>query len=610
MNLAATMSLATGGFTNPLAGARAALGNFTASLASAISPLAVFTAGLAGMAAAGGVAFKAVSAAADQETLTAKLTVVTKNAQVATSVLAELNKFSDITPFEPEPIMKAGVALLGAKFAAADLKGLLGDLGDLASAGMGDMSENLNEVVNAMGRMKSGQFGEAFEMLRRFSISSQDLMAKGLTFDKGGQFVGSAEQAITAVRSVIKDRFGGTMEVMSQTTQGLFSTLKGNLTAMFRELGTPLLGPIRDALQSMLTMSDGLKVKAGEWGKEIASVVQIGVGIFKNGEMGNAVGLSLKIGMGEGVNFIMREMTGIAAALQEALGQGMAVLMSGDLWGFIGASLKAAFSGLEVVLLTIFQNAIAALQAGVENVMATVTGKDPRRDAARAQQNGAQEEVGMFGKAMNREYEKNGFSDKYRELWDLKGKKENERDSYANMASGKATVADRADAILKSGELGEVKSEYAQKAGEELVKAKESLRALLSSGLVDGGKIKGAYSDAKAGAGDAVNTSGYRNALAELISDVDAKTKKLHKILTDNVPSTPAKASDEALPDGTRKASSLMEGDRLSKIGLFIGGGGPANEHARRTAENTTKLVSLFQKKQGPRPATGFTAWA
>lgn len=36
-----------------------------------------------------------------------------------------------------------------------------------------------------------------------------------------------------------------------------------------------------------------------------------------------------------------------------------------------------------------------------------------------------------------------------------------------------------------------------------------------------------------------------------------------------------------------------MEGDRLAKIGLFVGAGGPANEHARKTAENTSKIVNL-----------------
>jgi hypothetical protein len=40
-----------------------------------------------------------------------------------------------------------------------------------------------------------------------------------------------------------------------------------------------------------------------------------------------------------------------------------------------------------------------------------------------------------------------------------------------------------------------------------------------------------------------------------------------------------------------------MEGDRLAKIGLFVGsGGGPANEHARRTADNTARIGGLMQR--------------
>ena len=35
-----------------------------------------------------------------------------------------------------------------------------------------------------------------------------------------------------------------------------------------------------------------------------------------------------------------------------------------------------------------------------------------------------------------------------------------------------------------------------------------------------------------------------------------------------------------------------MDADRLAKIGGFVGGGGPANDHARRTAEGISTIVT------------------
>lgn len=56
MNLSATMSLATGGFTNPLAGAQETFGRFVAALSSGPAPLTVLTAGMAAIGVAAGFA--------------------------------------------------------------------------------------------------------------------------------------------------------------------------------------------------------------------------------------------------------------------------------------------------------------------------------------------------------------------------------------------------------------------------------------------------------------------------------------------------------------------------------------------------------------------------
>jgi len=61
---------------------------------------------------------------------------------------------------------------------------------------------------------------------------------------------------------------------------------------------------------------------------------------------------------------------------------------------------------------------------------------------------------------------------------------------------------------------------------------------------------------------------------------------------------------------GATKAPKI-EGDRLAKIGLFIGSGGPSLDYARRTAENTQQMVRAIRdlKSSGRIPATADAVW-
>jgi hypothetical protein len=64
--------------------------------------------------------------------------------------------------------------------------------------------------------------------------------------------------------------------------------------------------------------------------------------------------------------------------------------------------------------------------------------------------------------------------------------------------------------------------------------------------------------------------------------------------------STPGKKkfslSDIHGDSGSSKEGKHEESDRLAKIGLFVGGAGPANDHARRTADATVALHALLKQ--------------
>lgn len=71
-------------------------------------------------------------------------------------------------------------------------------------------------MASAFTRIKAGDFGEAFERLRDFGIARKDLEAEGLTFDKDGQYVGTVEAAMKAVRAIVQRDFGGMMDEQIQ----------------------------------------------------------------------------------------------------------------------------------------------------------------------------------------------------------------------------------------------------------------------------------------------------------------------------------------------------------------------------------------------------------
>jgi len=187
-----------------------------------------------------------------RETAELSFKVLLKDAGRAKELMHDLADFSARTPFESGPVIEGGRLLVAYGVEASKVKEILTDLGDTAAA----MGADISEVARAFGRLKAGDFGEAFERFRDFGISREDLMAKGLEFDKGGQFLGSAEKAMEAVRAVMKEKFGGTMEELSQTLTGRLSTLWDSINAGLGDAVGPAFDSIKEFLPTLIGLVD------------------------------------------------------------------------------------------------------------------------------------------------------------------------------------------------------------------------------------------------------------------------------------------------------------------------------------------------------------------
>lgn len=206
------------------------------------------------LAAAGGFALKL---SGDLEKAALSFQVLTKDAGAALALQKELVKFSAETPFEFADVQTGAKQLLAYGFAVGDVTKYLKTAGDLAAG----MDVNITEVTSSLGRLKSGNFGEAFERLRELGIDRTALEGAGLKFDKGGSYVGSVKDAMTAVETVINSKFGGMTEKLSTSFPGMLATAWDNVQLTLSEIGTSIINAfdLKGALGSFSSGLDTIK---------------------------------------------------------------------------------------------------------------------------------------------------------------------------------------------------------------------------------------------------------------------------------------------------------------------------------------------------------------
>lgn len=183
----------------------------------------------------------------------------------AKNVYKNLARFAAVTPFETPEVLQGGRMLLSYTYNTKQLLPVLTRAGNLAAG----VNKPLAETVEVFGRLKAGDFGDAFERLRDFGISRQLLEGEGLKFDKQGSYKGSAEAAIGAVVRIIDKRFGGLMDRQSRSIFGLASTLKSRPFELFSSLDEGgAMDPLKRFLGNVADLTDfdnnpqGKRIKA------------------------------------------------------------------------------------------------------------------------------------------------------------------------------------------------------------------------------------------------------------------------------------------------------------------------------------------------------------
>jgi hypothetical protein len=183
------------------------------------------------------MANNAIEAGMAWDTLSRSLTGLVGSGQRAGEILAFVDKLAIPSIFTSMDLGEAAKTLEAFGLTTERFLPLAEKLGTV----FGGTKEKLDSFVTSLGYLQSERFGEAFESLARGGISRTALTAEGLKFDKGGQYLGSVSEALTAVEKLVNQRFGRISKEMAGGPAALFASFGDAVNRVMRTLGLAIL---------------------------------------------------------------------------------------------------------------------------------------------------------------------------------------------------------------------------------------------------------------------------------------------------------------------------------------------------------------------------------
>ena len=451
----------------------------------------------------------------------------------AREMSAELVNLSAATHLSVDGLAKAAQTMLSFNVAGNEIVPMLKEIGDV-SGGNAQRFESLalvfGETASAghlLGHQLLQYIAAGFNPLQEIAAKTGKSMGELRKEAEAGNI--TFKQVQEAFRSATSEggRFFGFTEANAKTAAGLFANLTNRVTTLFREFGTPVVDALKPMLEGAVAMTGSLKASAGEWGASVAKAMGALRGLFTQGQLGDALSLSLQIGFGEAVNYG----SALLSALAEAVGAAIGGNIKSSLTLLKAATTKDFWAGMADALHAIALEFVALIERMLAGILETV-GKAPGMGVLR----GAAEDLRTEAKGDT---------------------------AQAGMMAGCA-----------GGSLAPLFAKFQANAEETLNEVGEIFQRNFSNvpEIVQVGdkitKLKGLLSDAvQAAVPGPEEKHGSRYHNVNQFFDDDDNHGKLGK------------------------QQSLS--DRLSKVGLFVGGsGGPQGQKAaEETATNTRKLV-------------------
>ena len=210
----------------------------------------------------------AVQTAIEFDTLQRSLTAITGSGERTAQILGFIDKLAIPSVFDTATLGESAKLLEAFGLNTERFLPIAEKLGTV----FGGNAEALNSFVTALGYLKSGQFGEAFQSLKRGGVSTEALQAKGLQFSKSGEFKGTIEQALTAVELVVNEKFGKLSEEMASGPMAKLASLGDAFNRVMRQIGLALVGPVVTVFETLSGAMENL-TKVNVFGDAIKSFI-------------------------------------------------------------------------------------------------------------------------------------------------------------------------------------------------------------------------------------------------------------------------------------------------------------------------------------------------
>lgn len=236
-----------GGLTSSLKGA--------ATAAAGILAADVIRSAVTGL---GQMAASAFNLAAGFEQTVIRFKTLTGSLENAQKLIAELDKFSLVTPFEPQQVQAAAQSLLSYGIAQENVIGSLKNLGEISAATGADFNAITEAYGKANARVKVTN--ETLELFANNGVPILDILADELDTSAAAIIDMASKGEIQfpilekAIASVTEEggRFAGALIEQSQSVNGLISTLRGVGTEALKQFGNALLPIAKELLPPLI----------------------------------------------------------------------------------------------------------------------------------------------------------------------------------------------------------------------------------------------------------------------------------------------------------------------------------------------------------------------
>jgi len=207
-----------------------------------------------------GLGLAAVKSAADLEAMQTSFISLTGGAKQAADMMKNLNEFTAKTPFQIEAVAKSARQLIASGTGINEVNDQLQFLGDIAATSGQPIDEiaAIFAKVNAKGKVEL----ENLNQLADRGVKIFELLAEatGLPADKLGAGRVSVEEFNAVLKSMAEE--GGfahkSMERLSETAAGKFSTALDNLKFAGAELAKDLMPVVKDILDGFVGLMQAI----------------------------------------------------------------------------------------------------------------------------------------------------------------------------------------------------------------------------------------------------------------------------------------------------------------------------------------------------------------